>query len=329
MSTSPDSLVSVVTPFYNTGAFLEECIKSVLAQTHRRFEYVLFDNCSTDASSSIARDYAARDARIRYVKAATFVDQIPNYNRALREISPQSKYCKMVQADDWLFPECLEYMVRLADAHPRVGIVGAYALYGDKVGHGALPLSTSGVFAGQEAIRRYLMTDRGFLGSPTCVMFRSDLVRARDPFFSLNHPDYEDADACFQLLYRCDFGFVYQVLTFNRRDNEGIWTGIERLNPIALHNLLLLIEHGRAVLDLKQYLQRLAEVQGEYYVVLARASLRPYDKEFWHYHLHGLSSRGLSIDRMLLARKIALKIFDILGNPKMSLERLVRWIRAR
>ena len=59
------SLVSVVTPFYNTAAYLEECIESVLAQTYRDFEYLLVNNKSTDGSREIAARYAAKDPRLR------------------------------------------------------------------------------------------------------------------------------------------------------------------------------------------------------------------------------------------------------------------------
>ena len=54
-----------------------------------------------------------------------FLPALANHNRALRQISAASKYCKMVFSDDWLFLRCLEEMVALAEAHPTVGIVGA------------------------------------------------------------------------------------------------------------------------------------------------------------------------------------------------------------
>src|SRR5262245_49195446 len=102
-----DVPVSVVTPFYNTADYIAECIESVLGQTHRRFEYLLVDNHSTDGSADIARRYAARDERIRVIRNTEFLAQVPNYNNALLHISADSRYCKVVQADDALFPRCL------------------------------------------------------------------------------------------------------------------------------------------------------------------------------------------------------------------------------
>ena len=82
--------VSVVTPFYNTAAYLAECIESVLAQSYSEFEYILMDNCSTDGSSEIAATYAYRDPRIRLIRCSQFLPQLPNYNRAQRFPTPAS-----------------------------------------------------------------------------------------------------------------------------------------------------------------------------------------------------------------------------------------------
>ena len=102
-------LVSVVTPFYNTQDYLAECIESVLRQTYTNFEYILVNNRSTDGSSDIAQQYAARfPDKIRLFHTESFLTQVQNYNFGLSLISPDSKYCKMVQADDWIFPECLQ-----------------------------------------------------------------------------------------------------------------------------------------------------------------------------------------------------------------------------
>src|SRR5215831_10677015 len=105
-------LVSVVTPFYNTTRYLAQCIESVLTQSYSEFEYILMDNCSTDGSGKIAEAYARRDPRIRLIRCSEFVSQLQNYNRALNEISDASRYCKILQADDYIFPQCLELMVQ-------------------------------------------------------------------------------------------------------------------------------------------------------------------------------------------------------------------------
>ena len=115
MTLGSQPFVSVVTPFYNTRDYLGECVESVLHQTHQNWEYVLVDNCSTDGSSELAAQYASRfPERIRLIHTESFLTQVQNYNFALSCISPNSKYCKMVQADDWLFTDCIGRMVEVS-----------------------------------------------------------------------------------------------------------------------------------------------------------------------------------------------------------------------
>jgi len=127
MNTSFQPLVSVITPVYNEADHLAECIESVLAQSYQNWDYTIVNNCSTDGSLGIARRYAAQDRRIRVHDNQEFLAALPNHNFALRQISASSKYCKVVLGDDWIFPECLEKMVAVAEEHPSVGIVSGYA----------------------------------------------------------------------------------------------------------------------------------------------------------------------------------------------------------
>jgi glycosyltransferase involved in cell wall biosynthesis len=53
-------LVSVVVIFLNAADFIEEAIESVIAQTFADWELLLVDDGSTDASTGIAKAYAAR-----------------------------------------------------------------------------------------------------------------------------------------------------------------------------------------------------------------------------------------------------------------------------
>src|SRR5208282_3602640 len=125
-----EPLVSVVTPVYNGEDFLAECIESVLGQTYKHFEYIIVNNCSKDRTLEIALKFARRDSRVRVHSNGEFVGVIENHNIAFRLIAADSKYCKVVCADDWLFPECIARMVGVAEANPSVGIVSSYQLSG-------------------------------------------------------------------------------------------------------------------------------------------------------------------------------------------------------
>ncbi|MCW2632196.1 MAG: hypothetical protein JWR88_1158 [Pseudonocardia sp.] len=59
-------LVTVITPAYNVGAWIGDAVSSVLAQTERRFEYIVVDDGSTDDTADIVRTAAAGDDRVRF-----------------------------------------------------------------------------------------------------------------------------------------------------------------------------------------------------------------------------------------------------------------------
>lgn len=300
MKTLP--LVSVVTPFYNTEKFLGECIESVLRQSYLNWQYVLVDNCSTDQSGAIAQRYAREHPeKIRVVRTETFLSQVENYNFALAEIDAESKYCKMVQADDWLFPDCIRSMVELAEEHPRVGIVAAYELEGDEVRLDGLPYPSPEV-TGREAAGVYFVRGKYLFGTPTSLLFRSDLVRSRKPFFDERYAPFEDGHACFDLLKTCNFGFVHQVLTYTRRDNDSI---ISRVRPFGLELFLrysLLAVHGRDFLSPEIFDLRMKEARREYLSFLSGAACARHreSREFWQFHRKGLASIGETLDWQLL-----------------------------
>src|SRR5882724_1947710 len=158
-------LVSVVTPFHNTAAYLAECIQSVLAQTYSNFEYILVDNCSTDGSTEIAERYAGRDPRIRLIQRTQLLSQVQNYNRALEEISDASSYCKIVQADDFIFPECLRLMVEAFEQSESVGLVSSYDLKAGRVRGSGIPYQTAR-FQGRDIAKLYLRHSIFPFGSP-------------------------------------------------------------------------------------------------------------------------------------------------------------------
>jgi len=57
-------VVSIITATYNSVESLEDCIKSVVTQTHENIEYIIIDNCSTDSTLDIAKSYSENINRI-------------------------------------------------------------------------------------------------------------------------------------------------------------------------------------------------------------------------------------------------------------------------
>ena len=315
---SDHPLVSVVTPVYNGAAYLAECIESVLAQTFSNWEYVILDNVSTDETPEIARRYAEQDSRIRVIRPDTFLGQTANSNRILRQISPQSKYCKVLHADDWLFPECLERMVSLAERFPEVGIVSAYRLEETRVTLDGLPPSIE-VLSGVDVARSRLLGEPPYpfmFGSPSSLLIRSDLIRKRDPFYNEQNPWDEDVEACFDVLQESDFGFVHQVLTFTRRWDGSPFSAYVRLRHHPPGRIKHLLRYGPAFLSTPEYQRRLATLLVRYALFFLSNPLRFFDREFRGHHGNQIRS---------LAGEI--KASDVLVGGAMQARRM--WAERR
>jgi len=105
MSRQP--LVSILTPTYNHAELIGPCIESVLAQTDDRWEQIIVDDGSTDATWSEVQRYAARDERIQAVRqshkgAARLAE---TYNAALARAN--GTYIAVLEGDDWWLPNKL------------------------------------------------------------------------------------------------------------------------------------------------------------------------------------------------------------------------------
>jgi glycosyltransferase involved in cell wall biosynthesis len=323
-------LVSVVTPFYNTAPYLAQCIESILAQTYPHFEYILMDNCSTDGSSEIAETYARRDSRIRLIRCSEFLSQLANYNRALTQISDESEYCKIVQADDWIFPKCLQLMVRAFKQSASIGLVSSYWLSGNDLWGSGFPLQTP-MLTGKEAVRGFLLTDSTPFGSQTQVMYRSSVVRRNKTFFNVSFP-FADVLKCIEILEHWDYGFVYQVLSFARKDNESILH--QTLLPLEAHPLsryVMALRYAPVFLGVGEVDSAIAKNKLQYYRALARAALRLRGPAFWRFHKAGLKVLGNEEkhDWPYLAMVTGAELLWHASNPGMTTGEILRQLRRK
>jgi glycosyltransferase involved in cell wall biosynthesis len=321
MSADTQPFVSVVTPFYNTADYLAECIESVLAQSYQNWEYILVNNCSTDGSFEIAQRYAATDSRIRIVNNSDFLSQAQNYNWALQQISPQSRYCKVVQADDWIFPDCIRLMVEVAEKNSSVGIVSAYGLFGPRVYLSGLPYP-SHMVSGRDVCRRFLLEGLYVFGTPNSLLLRSDLVCARKPFYDEDTP-FLDAEVCFELMKSGDFGFVHQVLTFTRRDNVSVMSRIASFNHFPLLEFICIRRYGSFYLDAQEYRKRLNEIEHNYLAFLGLNVFRARGRDFWEFHRKGMARAGYRLEWWRLAGYALIAAVDVVLNPLHSAEKII------
>lgn len=284
------AFVSVVTPVFNGGRFLDECIESVLAQQHSNFEYVILDNASTDDTSLIASRHAARDERIRLHRNDRTLPVIDNWNCALELISAKSRYCRVLHADDTMPPDALRRTVEVAERHPSVGIVGSFRRRGDIIQCEGLPRDQE-LFSGRE-IARLFLREEVFALAPTSNLLRADLVRARRPFYPSEYL-HADLAAYFELLDACDVGFVHDVLAFSRVHDASITATVAERNQTLLKEWLPMLQRYGPRFMAEDELRAVERAfLRRYYRNLVRAFVTRRGRAFFDEHLAGLRAAG-------------------------------------
>ena len=115
------SLVSVIVPIYNVEKYLDQCLDSIEAQTHKNLEVLCINDGSTDGSPDIIRAHAAADPRVVLVdKANGGYGQGCNMGLRLAK----GDWVSVIEPDDWIEPTMYEDMLAFADGFDaRIDIV--------------------------------------------------------------------------------------------------------------------------------------------------------------------------------------------------------------
>jgi len=124
--TSPNSArVTIAVPTYNGGPYLRDCLNNILEQTFQDYDVLISDNGSTDQSSEIAREFAARDSRFRYFKQPRHLEAAPHFS-SLPALATSPMFIWHSDDDVW-GKNYLEVLVGLLDANPHAQLaVGDY-----------------------------------------------------------------------------------------------------------------------------------------------------------------------------------------------------------
>ena len=319
--------ISVVIPVYNGAQHLQECLESIAAQTYPHWDAVIVNNCSKDATGQIADEFARRDPRFRVLHCTEFLDQQQNYNRAVASAAPGAEFVKIVEADNRLWPECLARMVEAANRDPQIGVVGSYYLFGRQLlGWGVA--DRKAVIPGDEVRRDHLLTDIYYLGTPTTMLYRSSALAEATPCF---RPGlfYPDTDLCFRLFRRWKYGFVHQVLSFVRNDNDGISSDFEEFDFIPAYRYALAREYGPEVLSRQELRKAIRAWRSIYFGRLGNALMAGRPGEYWEFHKKNFRVFGADLRRTDLIWPAAIAGLDMVFNPKATAERTIRCLRRR
>ncbi len=99
-------LVSIITPSYNCANFIGETIESILAQTYQNWELLITDDCSTDNSREVIREYCDRDKRIKLLHLPQNSGAGVARNNSIKEAN--GRFIAFCDSDDRWYSEKLE-----------------------------------------------------------------------------------------------------------------------------------------------------------------------------------------------------------------------------
>jgi GT2 family glycosyltransferase len=122
--------ISIVTPSFNQGRFVERTIRSVLAQQYPNLEYIIQDGASTDNTMQIVDTY---QPYLKHVASGKDSGQAQAINLGFRHAT--GDIMAWLNSDDMLLPGTVAYVVDFFRRHPEVDVVYGHRIHVDAHDH--------------------------------------------------------------------------------------------------------------------------------------------------------------------------------------------------
>ncbi|HDQ15508.1 MAG TPA: glycosyltransferase [Bacteroidetes bacterium] len=217
---SQHALITIITIVLNGEKFLKNAIDSILAQSYQSFEYIIWDDGSTDHTWQIIQDYAQKDNRIKPFRNTNNQGIPKTRNLAIQKSN--GKYIVWQDADDISVPERLQIQIDFMEKNPEVGICGGWLHFFDESGY--------------KSIRKYKPDDKSlrkkiFRYSPVAqpaAIIRSNIL-AQTGLFNERFQLAEDLDLSFRIGRQALFANIQDVLVNYRESASSITKNYLRL----------------------------------------------------------------------------------------------------
>jgi glycosyltransferase involved in cell wall biosynthesis len=213
--------VSIVVPAYNNADYIEETMRSILAQTYDDLEVIVADHSSRDATWELLQQFAV-DERVTLLSTPAGGGARANWNRVTEAAT--GELIKLVCGDDLLHPEIVERqaalfdsgVVLVASSRDIVDADGTVIIGNRGIGH------LTGRHSGRQAIRATVRAGTNIFGEPACVMMRRDAL-ARANNWAAGEEYLIDEATYVSVLAQGDFVGIDRALA-SFRVNAGQWS---------------------------------------------------------------------------------------------------------
>lgn len=124
-----EPLISIIVPVYKVEDYLDECVRSILAQTHKNIELILVDDGSPDSSPALCDEWARRDSRVRVIHKQNAGASAAR-NSAL-DVA-KGDYIGFVDSDDYIAEDMYEVMLsELLKSGKKTSVCSACRVFPD------------------------------------------------------------------------------------------------------------------------------------------------------------------------------------------------------
>ncbi|HGF1449278.1 TPA: glycosyltransferase family 2 protein [Streptococcus suis] len=129
-------LISIIMSVYNAEKTIATCIDSIIYQDYQNWEFIICDDCSTDSTYNILKEYQSKDTRIKVIRNEKNSKLAFSLNHCLRYCS--GVYVARMDDDDISMPNRLSEQVEFLNNHPEYHLVGSCAYVDDGINENSI-----------------------------------------------------------------------------------------------------------------------------------------------------------------------------------------------
>ena len=203
-------MVSIITPVFNRQEFLDECVQSILNQSFKNWELILIDDCSTDASVKMIKNYVASDKRIKAYFFNKNVGAGVARNKGI-EIST-GRFIAFLDSDDYWHKEKLNKQIEFM-LERNIGFSYTYSIKLDKNDE------ASRVLLPPKNVNSFALLFNNYIKTPTAIYDTKRIGK----IFMPNFRKRQDWGLWFNILEKTKKAYCLSVpLAYFRTSNDSL-----------------------------------------------------------------------------------------------------------
>ena len=229
-----DTLVTIIMPVYNAELYLRDAIESVLAQSYKKFIFMIINDGSTDQSETIILEY--KDERIQYISNEENLGIVKTLNKGIA--LSHTKYISRMDADDICDPKRLERQISVMEKDSQITLLGTWAELIDEKGKAVGKLTP---YTDDKSIRTALLFSNIFVHSS--VMIRRCILEKNHWKYEENHKAVEDYGLWTKISNQYKVEILPEMLLKYRLNTNGIMSNENKNITGMLKNRSVIYEY--------------------------------------------------------------------------------------